>query len=320
MFTLFRRVNQDSKDFDETSANEAFSKLCTTISRILPDLYTIKSNGATFETLFQLFLTGDYKTNLQCKNPAGSCPPCEAEHPSCIGKRDGPQAVPGRRNFFMECKDERTKRVTQCPALAPNFDPVLGTCAMVIDPCKYLLNTGNVYNTIKLTRISKGTVYVCQTFAFPFVVDPNPYCKSNPSAVVPHPNNCHQYIDCRQMNTPLGNYLQECPYPLLVSENDTNSGTPCQPFDLVQCGARMEPKSPCTYHVSLCLVLKADCQSILQDIFVEDHRLHSLLICSRVKLTRFFLCLSRRLRVLAQTLHGDRPKKVCPVQRASTQL
>lgn len=153
-----------------------------------------------------------------------------------------------------------------------------------------------------------------------FVVDPNPYCKSNPSAVVPHPNNCHQYIDCRQMNTPLGNYLQECPYPLLVSENDTNSGTPCQPFDLVQCGARMEPKSPCTYHVSLCLVLKADCQSILQDIFVEDHRLHSLLICSRVKLTRFFLCLSRRLRVLAQALYGDRPKKVCPVQRASTQL
>lgn len=88
-----------------------------------------------------------------------------------------------------------------------------------------------------------STVYKINVVFFP--VDPTPYCRANPFAVVPHPDNCHQYIDCRQMNTPLGNYLQECPYPLLVSENDTNSGTPCQSFDLVNCGMRSEPKSPC---------------------------------------------------------------------------
>lgn len=77
-------------------------------------------------------------------------------------------------------------------------------------------------------------------------VNPVPYCEVNPSAVVPHPDNCAQYIDCRQKNTLLGNYRQECPYPQLVSLTDS-VGTPCKPFDSVICGARPEPKNPCKY-------------------------------------------------------------------------
>lgn len=61
---------------------------------------------------------------------------------------------------------------------------------------------------------------------------------------MPHPDNCAQYIDCRQKNTPLGNYRQECPYPQLVSLGDA-TGLPCKTFQSVQCGARPEPKNAC---------------------------------------------------------------------------
>ncbi|XP_061184903.1 uncharacterized protein LOC133192909 isoform X1 [Saccostrea echinata] len=210
----------------------------------------------------------DYKMNLICKDPSGSCPSCEAKHPSCIGKRDGPQAVPGKPNFFMECMDERTKRVTQCPVLAPNFDPALGTCSMGLDS-----------------------------------LNPTPYCKSNPSAVVPHPDNCHQYIDCRQKNTPLGNYLQECPYPLLVSENDTNTGTPCQPFDLVSCGLRMEPVSPCDYEFSHkpcneadpskcvpCNIRLPSCRNLLDGTHAHPTMPNKYLICKSERTLRVMTC------------------------------
>ncbi|XP_065924132.1 uncharacterized protein [Magallana gigas] len=235
----------------------------------------------------------DYKMNLICENPAGSCPPCEAEHPSCIGKRDGPQAVPGRKNFFMECMDERTKRVTECPAVAPNFDPALGSCAMEFDP-----------------------------------LNPSPYCKTNPSAVVPHPNNCHQYIDCRQMNTPLGNYLQECPYPLLVSENDTNSGTPCQSFDLVNCGRRLEPKSPCDYEFSHkpcteidqrkcvpCSVRLPSCRNLRDGTHPHPTIPNKYLICKMERTLRVMTCLKgvfdEALRQCREVADSSNPVAYC---------
>ncbi|KAK3095139.1 hypothetical protein FSP39_010723 [Pinctada imbricata] len=153
----------------------------------------------------------DYETINRCTDPANNCPPCELEHPSCIGKRDGPQAIPDKPQFFVHCKDERTKSLAECPPTAPMFDPVSGTCSVGLDP-----------------------------------LNPMPYCEANPTSVIPHPNNCAQYIDCRQRNTPLGNYKQECPYPMLVSPTDT-TGTPCQSFEAVQCGSRPEPMSPCDY-------------------------------------------------------------------------
>ncbi|XP_071165551.1 uncharacterized protein [Mytilus edulis] len=156
----------------------------------------------------------DYQKQKICV-PVGNCRPCELDNPNCVGKRDGPQAVPNKPEYFMQCKDERTISVTQCPPTAPNFDVTSGSCTVTLNP-----------------------------------LNPGPYCEANPTAVVPHPDNCAQYIDCRQKNTPLGNYRQECPYPQLVSLGDA-TGLPCKTFQSVQCGARPEPKNACDYEQNL---------------------------------------------------------------------
>jgi len=38
-----------------------------------------------------------------------------------------------------------------------------------------------------------------------------------PNALMPNPNNCAQFYDCRQMNTMFGNYLREVGHLTLIS-------------------------------------------------------------------------------------------------------
>ena len=76
-----------------------------------------------------------------------------------------------------------------------------------------------------------------------FSVNPLPYCRANPSIVAPHPDNCAQYIDCRQRDTTFGNHRQECPYMELFDEATKT----CRPYAQVQCVGRPEPVAPCLY-------------------------------------------------------------------------
>lgn len=68
--------------------------------------------------------------------PSLNCPPCEQDNPTCVGKRDGAQAVPNKPEYFMQCNDERTISVTQCPPTAPTFDVTTGSCIVTLNPCK----------------------------------------------------------------------------------------------------------------------------------------------------------------------------------------
>lgn len=83
--------------------------------------------------MFYLYL-GDYKKQQICTTK--TCPPCQQDNPSCVGKRDGPQATPNKPEYFMQCKDERTISVTQCPPTAPIFDVTTGSCTVTLNPCK----------------------------------------------------------------------------------------------------------------------------------------------------------------------------------------
>ncbi|XP_069104084.1 LOW QUALITY PROTEIN: uncharacterized protein [Argopecten irradians] len=154
----------------------------------------------------------DYEKTRQCTLPNGSCPPCEQEHPSCVGKRDGPHAIANRPEWFVQCADERTYAVEKCPETAPYFDPIIGSCSVILDP-----------------------------------LNPGPYCKANPTVVASHPDNCAQYIDCRQLHTDFGNYKQECPYSELF-DDQMNA---CRPYINVNCGTRPVPKAPCEYEANM---------------------------------------------------------------------
>ena len=78
-------------------------------------------------------------------------------------------------------------------------------------------------------------------FYLAFLDDPSPYCNVYPNALLPHPENCAQFFDCRQRNTALGNYLRECPYLQLYSIQDKR----CHNYQTITCGTRFEPKAPC---------------------------------------------------------------------------
>lgn len=58
-----------------------------------------------------------------------------------------------------------------------------------------------------------------------------------------HPESCARYVDCRNRNTLIGNYQEECAYPQLF-DSFNNS---CKPYREVKCGNRPEPKAPCEY-------------------------------------------------------------------------
>ena len=78
-------------------------------------------------------------------------------------------------------------------------------------------------------------------FYFTITDDPSPYCNVYPNALLPHPENCAQFFDCRQRNTALGNYLRECPYLQLYSIQDKR----CHNYQTITCRTRFEPKAPC---------------------------------------------------------------------------
>ena len=94
-------------------------------------------------TYMLLFNVGDYELVVQsrCQDANQPCVPCEEEHPSCVGKPDGAHAISKRREYFMQCTDERTTSVKPCPVQAPYFDPMVGRCSVILDPCKYLTHS-----------------------------------------------------------------------------------------------------------------------------------------------------------------------------------
>lgn len=73
------------------------------------------------------------------------------------------------------------------------------------------------------------------------------FCQANPSSIKPDPDNCARYYNCSQLNSTLGSYKMECPYPDLFSVATLR----CQQFDTVTCTTRKEPKAPCKL-TSLC--------------------------------------------------------------------
>jgi hypothetical protein len=67
------------------------------------------------------------------------------------------------------------------------------------------------------------------------------FCKANPRQIKVNPDNCAQYFNCSDTTSQLGHFKEECKYPDLFS---TTTMT-CQPFNMVPCQTRMEPKAPC---------------------------------------------------------------------------
>ncbi|KAL5005503.1 hypothetical protein ScPMuIL_018959 [Solemya velum] len=153
----------------------------------------------------------EYEINQRCPGDVPNCVPCEERLPSCIGYSNGNHSFPTRNEYYVVCQDERTLSVQSCePGI---FDKALRRCSVSFD-----------------------------------IKRPSAYCVENPTEVVPSPGNCAQYYDCRQQNTPLGDYLQECPYPMLYSTLSRG----CQPFPAVNCETREEPQSPCDYVANQC--------------------------------------------------------------------
>ncbi|KAK3589928.1 hypothetical protein CHS0354_034946 [Potamilus streckersoni] len=148
----------------------------------------------------------EYEANLRC--PDGqNCIPCRQRYPSCVGLADGNHTVEGANIAYKVCLDSRTIAVRACPD-GTTYMHSIKTCSAKFD--------------------SKN---------------PALYCSQNPTARLPNPENCALFFDCRIQNTPMGNFLRECPYLQLFS-SETNT---CQYYLQVKCGTRFEPKKPCDY-------------------------------------------------------------------------
>ena len=80
---------------------------------------------------------------------------------------------------------------------------------------------------------------------FCITADATDFCQANPTAVVPVPDNCAEYIDCPAVTTgTVTNPVKECTYPDLFSKVTMS----CANFTTVQsCGTRREPMAPCKY-------------------------------------------------------------------------
>lgn len=84
-------------------------------------------------------------------------------------------------------------------------------------------------------------------------------CKGDPTAILAHPANCHQYYNCSG-HTPLtwfvsqlapdspDFYLYECPYPELFNEGTLR----CEDYRDVKCGEKFLPLDPCEYTSNQC--------------------------------------------------------------------
>lgn len=69
------------------------------------------------------------------------------------------------------------------------------------------------------------------------------YCKAYPNAVLPDPDDCSRYYQCRLVTSSATSSHQQCTYPDLFSPSQSR----CVQFDAVQCGNRPEPTAPCKY-------------------------------------------------------------------------
>ncbi|XP_071175832.1 uncharacterized protein [Mytilus edulis] len=150
----------------------------------------------------------------KCKALDNKCEPCIERLPSCVGLSDGRHAFAGQlwTPKFILCHRNRTIEVTDCPD-NKKFDPDQRFC---VNPTI----VGNVFD----------------------------YCKHNPTAVLPHPDNCGQYYNCSNIYTLLGSYIEECSYPKLF---DLSTGQ-CKYYTEVNCGQKSEPKGPCEYELNKC--------------------------------------------------------------------
>ncbi|XP_062572686.1 uncharacterized protein LOC134234627, partial [Saccostrea cucullata] len=154
----------------------------------------------------------EYQQNL-CSYSDPNCLPCPSRLPSCIGHLDGERAFPGHlwTAWYIECFKNRTIRVGNCGRGV--FDPIHGDCVADVD---------------------KSNI--------------NRYCEFHPHAIVPYPENCGQYFDCRMRDTMLGSYIHECTYPQLFDKNSMKCASP----DSVSCFNQYIPVKPCDYALSKC--------------------------------------------------------------------
>ncbi|KAK7486559.1 hypothetical protein BaRGS_00022225 [Batillaria attramentaria] len=83
-------------------------------------------------------------------------------------------------------------------------------------------------------------------------------CRQDPTAVIPHPTECHQFYNCSLVQRGFSYYFQdkyqdECPYPQLFDAQKLQ----CEDYDKVQCGQRREPVNGCDYTLNTCPVSTA---------------------------------------------------------------
>ncbi|WAR27974.1 hypothetical protein MAR_013678 [Mya arenaria] len=133
---------------------------------------------------------------------------------------------------YFDCSSQVTelgKYKRECP-YPQLFDELSGRCA----PYNLVSCGGRFVAVDPLRRCAGNGIYDpmrgCQV-AFD-IGNPVPYCTAYPNALLPNPDNCAQFFDCRQQNTMFGNYLRECPYLQLYSDADKT----CHSFDRVPCG------------------------------------------------------------------------------------
>ena len=76
-------------------------------------------------------------------------------------------------------------------------------------------------------------------------------CEQYPTAVFPHPTECHQFINCslnREFSYYFPKYVDECYYPELFDAQKLR----CEDFDKVSCGNRRERVNGCDYSRNRC--------------------------------------------------------------------
>ncbi|VDI54945.1 Hypothetical predicted protein, partial [Mytilus galloprovincialis] len=178
-----------------------------------PDLYSTVSHSCQNFTSVSCGIRQEpqapceYSQN-QCQPGSMNCLPCSQRLFSCRGLPDGNNAVPGHRwsDQYVTCYRNRTVKVNKCAS--GMFDPLTRACDNQID---------------------KDNI--------------DEYCRTHPTSVLPHPNNCAQYFNCRDRNSKFGHYLEECTYPQLFSSLTKT----CANFTTARCEKRFVPQAPCEY-------------------------------------------------------------------------
>ena len=160
----------------------------------------------------------DYKRVCQELGGDGSCDKCYLHYKSC--DMQASNALPlrispthlyhGFQNRYVYCVDQRAVGVVSCPE-GQYYNHFSGICS----------------SELKHKDIQQ-------------------ICQESPNRTLSHPLDCEKYILCNtqvtMLNSGAGSFtLGECPYALLFS------GEECHNFDIVTCGKRKEPVTPCEY-------------------------------------------------------------------------